>query len=248
MIEIQTLGNTRMEGIHAAVVDSFSDYPEPYNKSVEEQRYLLERRAYNGSMSFGAFSGNNLVSYTLNGVGEWGGQKTAYDTGTGTIKEFRKQGFEINRELDYYIAERDKVRIKNTGAPIKYQVKVLDKDSIDWVDLLACWAFKPSWQNSVESIQRKLPYFTFLGIYAGDTLAGYGLIEKHTGDVPQFAIAEEYRGRGLGTRLFGELMQYSETGLVRLINSDAAYVPFKKFMESMSIQPGHGQYEMTLQL
>ena len=33
-----------------------------------------------------------MVSFTLNGIGSFGGIKTAYDTGTGTIENFRGQG------------------------------------------------------------------------------------------------------------------------------------------------------------
>src|SRR5690606_17413045 len=47
---------------------------------------------YDGSLSFGAFYDDQLVSFTLNGIGDYHGQLTAYDTGTGTLKEHRGKG------------------------------------------------------------------------------------------------------------------------------------------------------------
>jgi ribosomal protein S18 acetylase RimI-like enzyme len=44
------------------------------------------------SMSVGAFSGGRLVGFIFNGVRQWGGRSTAYDTGTGVVPEFRKMG------------------------------------------------------------------------------------------------------------------------------------------------------------
>jgi ribosomal protein S18 acetylase RimI-like enzyme len=43
-------------------------------------------------LSFGAFKNEDLLAFTFNGIGEYHGIKTAYDTGTGTLKEYRGQG------------------------------------------------------------------------------------------------------------------------------------------------------------
>ena len=53
---------------------------------------MIERRGFNLDLSFGAFNKDQLVGFTLNGIGDWNGKLTAYDTGTGIIKEFRKKG------------------------------------------------------------------------------------------------------------------------------------------------------------
>jgi len=41
-----------------------------------------------------------LISFTLNGIGEFNGEKTAYDTGTGTLKDFRSKGLASKIFLD----------------------------------------------------------------------------------------------------------------------------------------------------
>ncbi len=53
---------------------------------------MLSRRGFVPSLSFGIFEGDKLISFTLNGIGQFNGEKTAYDTGTGTIKEYRGRG------------------------------------------------------------------------------------------------------------------------------------------------------------
>lgn len=42
--------------------------------------------------SFAAFDGAQIAAFTLNGIGNFNGVPTAYDTGTGTLKEYRGTG------------------------------------------------------------------------------------------------------------------------------------------------------------
>lgn len=283
-MEISSLANTNMEQIHAAFQQAFSDYAEAWNKTVDELRQLLERRGFDPALSFGAFDNGTLVSFTLNGIGMWNGQLTAYDTGTGTIPAYRKQGlaarifnesvpalkqlgirqyllevikvntgafelyqkqgFKVGRELDYYIGTKKDLALKNniTGLTIK------PLNRPDWRLLQQFWEFKPSWQNSVDAMNRKLSSFMKIGVFDGETLAGYGFVDTGTGDIPQLAISQQYRRRGLATALVNELVKYSEGEVVRVINADAAYTPFREFMASIGLKPGHGQYEMIRNL
>lgn len=51
---------------------------------------MLIRRGYESRLSFAAFADGEIVAFTLNGVGQFNGIPTAYDTGTGTVKDYRK--------------------------------------------------------------------------------------------------------------------------------------------------------------
>lgn len=90
MVEIRSLYDISTVDLYAAMTDAFSDYP--YSWSREEFVNMLLRRGYAPELSFGAFAGERLVSYTLNCMGSFDGKQSAYDTGTGTIKEFRGKG------------------------------------------------------------------------------------------------------------------------------------------------------------
>jgi ribosomal protein S18 acetylase RimI-like enzyme len=53
---------------------------------------MLKRRGFNPDLSFAAFDNNEIVSFTFNGIGNFNGIPTAYDTGTGTLKSHRGKG------------------------------------------------------------------------------------------------------------------------------------------------------------
>ena len=235
MIKIKTLSNIPFENIYEAFKNAFSDYVEPLDLTLEQLKYMVERRGCKFELSFGAFNGDDLVGVTLNGVRQWNGEPTVYDTGTGVIKEFRKQGiatkmfneslpvlrennitqylleviktntaafdlykkagFKVIREFDYYKSAKDELIYDKIISPKDFEIKVIENP--DWEKLQSFWDFKPSWQNSIDSIKRKFVNFKILGIQKKSELVGYGIIENSTGDIPQLAISKNYRQLGL---------------------------------------------------
>jgi ribosomal protein S18 acetylase RimI-like enzyme len=167
-------------------------------------------------------------------------------TNTGAYELYKKAGFTVIREFDYFISEKDKIKLNPNKLNKGFQIKELDNP--DWDKLKTFWEFNPSWQNSIDSITRKIAYFKILGVFNNNTLAGYGIIEKHTGDIPQIAIAKQHCKNGLGTKLFYNLIKNTTSNEIKLINSDADYSPFKIFIERLGLKPGQGQYEMMLKL
>lgn len=91
MVEIKALSGVEFQILYESFSKAFSDYDMP-SLSIEDLERMLVRRGFNPDLSFGAFENNELVSFTFNGIGNYNGKKTAYDTGTGTIKEFRGKG------------------------------------------------------------------------------------------------------------------------------------------------------------
>jgi len=89
-MEIKSFGKTDFDTMFKAFSRAFVDYEIQVN-SVEFQK-MLKRRGFNPDLSFAAFEGNEIVSFTLNGIGNFNGIPTAYDTGTGTLKEYRGKG------------------------------------------------------------------------------------------------------------------------------------------------------------
>lgn len=89
-IIINSLEKESFHSLFIAFNAAFKDYEMQVNE--QELGIMLQRRGFNPKLSFGAFDGDKLVSFTFNGIGQFSGRKTAYDTGTGTIKEYRKKG------------------------------------------------------------------------------------------------------------------------------------------------------------
>lgn len=89
-MEIRNLEHTDFDTIFEGFEKAFSDYAIRFEKN--EVHSMLERRGFDPKLSFAAFCNGEIVAFTLNGIGTFDGVLTAYDTGTGTRKEFRGQG------------------------------------------------------------------------------------------------------------------------------------------------------------
>jgi len=59
------------------------------------------------------------------------------------------------------------------------------------------WDFKPSWQNSIDSISAIPEAFLYSIIRFDNNIVGYGIIDKKTGDIPQIAVNKDYKGEGI---------------------------------------------------
>ncbi len=89
-MEIRSLGNTSFDELFEAFRQAFADYEIQLNK--DEHLAMLKRRGFDPKLSFAAYDGDKIVSFTCNGIGNFYGTPTAYDTGTGTLKEYRGKG------------------------------------------------------------------------------------------------------------------------------------------------------------
>ena len=89
-MEIKSLAKTDFDTIFKAFNQAFADYEIKINDV--QLKAMLKRRGYHPELSFAAFDGNEIVAFTLNGIGNFNGVSTAYDTGTGTLKAYRGQG------------------------------------------------------------------------------------------------------------------------------------------------------------
>lgn len=92
MIAYRTLSDVPLETIHRCFVDAFSDYQVKMDLPFEKLRLMLGRRGFDPGLSVGAFDNGVLVGIILNGRREWNGKDTLYDTGTGVVPNYRRQG------------------------------------------------------------------------------------------------------------------------------------------------------------
>ena len=99
-IRIDSLAFLDDEELYAAFSAAFASY-ELTLSAVDLKRMLL-RRGFCRELSFGAFDADNrLVAFTFNGIGHhYDGRLTAYDTGTGTVPEWRGKGL-AGKIFDY---------------------------------------------------------------------------------------------------------------------------------------------------
>lgn len=99
-MEIKSLAKTDFDTVFRAFGRAFADYEIQLNRA--QFKAMLTRRGFNPELSFAAFDGDEIVSFTLNGTGNFNGIPTAYDTGTGTLKDYRGTGL-ATRIFEYSI-------------------------------------------------------------------------------------------------------------------------------------------------
>jgi len=87
---IKPLTNIPHDTLYEAFKLAFLDYE--FQVGYDGFTTMLKRRGYNPCLSFGAFENDTIISFVLNGIGNYRGVPTAYDTGTGTVKEHRGKG------------------------------------------------------------------------------------------------------------------------------------------------------------
>ncbi len=109
-MEIKSLTESSFDKIYTAFSDAFSDYDIQVNR--DELEAMTKRRGFSADASFAAFENDRIVAFTLNGIGMFKGKKTAYDTGTGTIREYRGQGLAA-QIFEYSLPHLKEIGVQN---------------------------------------------------------------------------------------------------------------------------------------
>lgn len=284
MGEIRPLNTITINELYTAWEDAFGEYIVQISKAELEQ--MLHRRSYDAVLSFGYFDEGRLVSFILNGIGEFRGQKTAYDTGTGTVKSHRKKGlasalfnaavphlkqagvkqyllevlqdnagaisiykklgFEVAREFAYYIIHKNDVGVKQKSILQNFEIKPLRIGTIN--KLTEMVDFELSWQNNNTALLQNPDDFVCMGVYDGDTVVGYGIIEPDRGDLPQLAVDKQYRRQDIGATFFSELIKHVKLDTIKLINIDISCESVSRFLAYHTIEISGKQFEMIKQL
>ncbi len=296
---IRSLGDTPFDTLAAAFAAAFAEYE--VQITAAELRTMLRRRGFDPALSFATLNeSGDITAFTLNGVGMFGGVRTAYDTGTGTlpayrgtglatrifeeslphlraagvqqyllevlqhntaaISVYRKLGFEVVREFNYYrgiFAERATSSTSTCSSSrgstsctsprlipsTKPNLQLFEQKSCNFFD------FEPSWQNSFEAIQRALDDFVLLGAFDGDRLVGYIVFEPASGDITQIAVSPSHRRRGIGTTLLGEALRRDRAEGVKCINTEVGRdEALAAFLEARGIRHAGRQFEMIRKL
>jgi len=284
MPTIQSLKNISFDTVFKAFNEAFDDYEVQLNKTELER--MLKRRGYVSELSFGAFDKDVLVSFTLNGIGNFQGTKTAYDTGTGTIKAYRgqglatqifqysvpflkeagvgqyllevlqhnekavsiyrKQGFMVSREFNYFVQEMSGIGIKGKKIADDFEYTKVPLSSINANSSFQ--DFFPSWQNSYEAILRTPNDYIVIAAHQAKELVGFCIFESLSGDITQLAVDKAFRRRGIATELLQQALEHNQHDSVKLINTEVSCEAITSFMASVEIPVCGQQFEMIKKL
>ncbi|MGO5067089.1 MULTISPECIES: GNAT family N-acetyltransferase [unclassified Clostridium] len=284
MVSYDTLENIGIETLHKTFLNAFSDYQVKTDLPLFKFQQMLQRRGYIPKSSIGAFEGGILVGFVLNGIRNWDDILTAYDTGTGVIQPYRKQGITSNMLLNvgqlfkemgveqylleviqsntsaFQLYKKQGFKIlrefecfhldKNKYNPITtYKVEHINMiNSKDWREMKEFWDFEPSWQNSIDSINAVSDALIYSIVRLNDSIVGYGVIDKKTGDIPQIAVNKNYRYKGIASSIITDLIKNTESHNINVINVDGESKSMMNLLMKLGFKDGVSQYEMTLKL
>ncbi len=269
-MEIKSLEKTDFDTLFRAFGRAFADYEVQLN--AEQLRAMLTRRGFDPALSFAAFDGAQIAAFTLNGIGNFNGVPTAYDTGTGTLKEYRGTGLgtEIFRHsmphlrragVGQYLLEvlqhntRAVSVYRNLGFETVREFNYFCRANTEIADRgdtprlphsvrRTDWDFTPSWQNSFESIGRAAGDFVSLGVFIEEELVGYCVFEPASGDVAQIAVKRQYRRKGIAGLLLREMLWLNRNDSLKIINTDVSCDSMTGFLQAKNIVPQGKQFEM----
>lgn len=224
---------------------------------------MITRRGWVPELSVGAFDGDTMVGFTINGID---GDR-AYDSGTGIVPSHRRYGlarklmeksFELLHGRSEYVLEVIDSNLR--AIPLYRDLGFRETRGLQCWTLPASAAppaedppgtvslseiegepfdIAPSWQNTTASVRRARDPHLVLG-----NASGYAIVFPGSGDLPQLFVRGEARRRGIGTRLLRAASAAAGRPL-RILNVDDAHRGIAAFLESAGATRTVRQLEMV---
>lgn len=165
---------------------------------------------------------------------------------TNAVSVYLKQGFQVSREFNYFVEKAEHVSLGKYKLPEGYQIRMTDLSLK--AQMIACQDFVPSWQNSFETVERRMADFSIWGAFVDEELSGYCIFEPISGDITQMAVNKAHRNRGLATCLLAEAAKTNHHKNLKLINSDIPCESITAWAQSIGLTLRGKQFEMLKEL
>ncbi len=166
---------------------------------------------------------------------------------TAAVSVYRRLGFEVSREFNYFRAAAGDVRVGSCAGCV-YEIRQMEPAILHGA-AADFWNFEPSWQNSFEAVERASDDFVTLGAFDGERLVGYAIFEPAAGDITQIAVAKTHRRQGIGSALLGEILRYNRASGIKCINTEIGRdEALAHFLEAKNITLAGKQFEMIKRL
>jgi len=160
---------------------------------------------------------------------------------------YKKKRFRETRQFECFTAEVASLNLESTiNAEDSISIKPMEKP--DWSLFESFWEWRPSWQNSTNSVNRSQSRKIVLGAFKDSRCVGYGIIYSESGDIPQFAVKKTFRRQGVGTLLVKALAREARSGKLAVVNVDSSSQSTLNFLTDLGFKNFAGQYEMILEL
>lgn len=163
------------------------------------------------------------------------------------ISVYSKLGFEVTREFDCFRQSRNELT-DMAMSPAYYEISIKEIPTERISTALSFCDFAPSWQNSVESLERAGSDLKCLGAFISGKLVGYCVADPLSGDLSQIAVDRDHRRCGIGSSLFGEAVKLMKSEHIKVLNVDSEDSAMAKFLSGKGVRLSGKQLEMILPL
>lgn len=154
------------------------------------------------------------------------------------IKSYQKVGFERSRILKCYTGSLKDYDVDNN-------INIKELDEYPWDQMSSFWDIIPTWQNSIQTIERQKKYIISLGAYSDRKLVGYIIYSQKNGRIMQICVDKNHRRKGIARLLLKNAIHMSE---ISIVNIDAKSLETATFFENLGLQNYVNQMELKLTL
>lgn len=162
------------------------------------------------------------------------------------IAVYRKMGFEVTREFNYFGQEKQRIRTPEKRPAFPHALRPAGTGSLR--HLARFHDFRPSWQNDDDSVARAGGELVGFGLYRGDEPLGYCICEPSTGDIARLAVAPGCRRQGVGSALLRHALDTITADSVKVVNAEPGCEALTRFLDAMNIPINGKQFEMVREL
>jgi ribosomal protein S18 acetylase RimI-like enzyme len=151
-------------------------------------------------------------------------------------------GFRAVREVA--LLQRDQ-RMSTFGLRRAAHIDLKTIENPDWGHLTKFWDGKPSWQNTIDAVNRSRANKRIIGAFIGDYCVGYIIFSSIFGRVAHLAVHKEHRQQGIGTSLVVAMQaEMAEGYSMQVINIDKTLTGSMEFFRHLGFDEKISQYEM----
>ena len=146
---------------------------------------------------------------------------------------YRNHGFIEQRRLAVF---RSDTRIAGSR-----ETNIRRVEEPDWPLYQSFWDGQPSWQNSMDAVDRVANDRMILAVYENVECIGYGVVFAPSANLMQLAVSPSHRRRGVGSKILSSL---ETTERLKINNIDENLPGTLAFYEANGYKQVLNQYEM----
>lgn len=155
----------------------------------------------------------------------------------------------LYRKLGFVDTRRFAVFRKSEPVKPLSDLSIRRVDEPEWELFESFWDGYPSWQNSIDAVERVANERVVVCAYANEKCVGYGIAFRPGSSLMQLAVAREYRRKGIGARVLSALQrEVSSTEGLKVNNVDEELKETLAFYEAMGFKMVLEQFEMVKSL